>query len=197
MNEVEAYFEQKASTWDTTCDCPGIKHMAVAHIAGVKEGSRVLDVGCGTGVMEPALCACGAKEIVALDLSRTMVDVAASKYPSLPVTFEQVDVLEYAARDDVEPFDVVVIYNAYPHISDKAALVEAAHHVLAPGGRFLVAHGASKETINAHHEMVPAGITSALKSAEEESALWRNAFDIDVLIDAGHFYCFGGKRREA
>ena len=195
MDEVQAYFEEKAPVWDINSDRPGIKHMAVAHIAGVTEGARVADVGCGTGIMEPALCACGAKEIVALDLSQTMIDIAASKYPGLPVSFEQADVLEYASRDDVEPFDVVVIYNAYPHITDKAALVAAVHRLLAAGGRFLVAHGASKETINAHHLEVPEHVTSGLASAEEESALWRHAFDIDVLVDTSYFYCFGGMKR--
>ncbi|MDO5118212.1 MAG: class I SAM-dependent methyltransferase [Eggerthellaceae bacterium] len=197
MNEIEAYFDEKAPEWDTHCDCPGIKHMAVAHIAGVTEGARVLDVGCGTGVMEPALCACGAKSIVALDLSEKMIEIASSKYPSMPVTFEQACVIEYATRDGIDPFDVVVIYNAYPHILDKEALVSAVSRLLAPRGRFLVAHGASKEMINAHHADVPENVTSGLKSAEEESAIWRDSFEIDVLVDTPHFYCFGGSKREA
>ena len=197
MNEVEAYFEEKAPAWDAHGDLPGIKHMAVAHIAGVVEGSRVLDVGCGTGVMEPALCACGAESIVALDLSQKMIEIAKSKYPSIPVTFEKECVLEYAKRDGIEPFDVVVIYNAYPHILDKEALVKAVTRLLGPHGRFLVAHGASKEEINAHHLTVPENVTSGLKSAEEESDLWRDSFDIDVLVDTPHFYCFGGAKKEA
>ena len=195
MNDVEAYFEGKAPEWDIHSDRPSIKHMAVAHIAGVADGSRVLDVGCGTGVMEPALCACGASQVVALDLSKTMIEIAASKYPGLPVSFEKACVLEYASRDDIEPFDVVVIYNAYPHIMDKAALVAAVHRMLVPDGRFLVAHGASKETINAHHLEVPANVTSGLRGAEEESALWRDSFDIDVIVDTPYFYCFGGSKR--
>jgi len=197
MNEIEAYFDEKAPEWDAHCECPGIKHMAVAHIAGVTEGSRVLDVGCGTGVMEPALFACGAKSIVALDLSEKMIEIAASKYPSMPVSFEQACVIEYATRDGIEPFDLVVIYNAYPHILDKQALVTAVYRLLAPHGRFLVAHGASKGTINAHHQAVPESVTTGLNSAEEESALWCDSYDIDVLIDTPYFYCFGGTKREA
>lgn len=192
---VSAYFDQIAPNWDEVTDKPGAKHVAVAALAGVGPGKRVLDLGCGTGIMAQAYAACEAGEVVALDISPEMIRRAKANHAKLErVSFLCCDALSY---EDDEPFDVAVVYNAYPHFLDKPALVRKVASLLAPNGRFLVAHGVGREMINHHHRMVPPSVTSELLPAAEHAQEWEDLFSIDLLIDAEHLYAFGGALRPA
>lgn len=194
---VARFFNEKAPTWDETAEPSGVKHIAVAKLAGVKEGSRVLDLGCGTGIMVPAYLACGAGQVIGCDLSEGMISRAQEKWAQVSeVSFVCADVLDFeeSASPDAEPgFDIVVIYNAYPHFPDKAALVKKVASLLRPGGRFLVAHGMGWAALNDHHATVPADVTSALVPAATACKKWEvGHFAIDVLVDTPELYAFGG-----
>lgn len=195
IGKIGAYFDERAATWNEQAEPAGTKHLMIAQLAGVHEGSRVLDVGCGTGIMERAYLELGAASIVGLDLSEAMLACARASFSDVPaerLRFECHDILDFTSN---EPFDVVVIYNAYPHILDKEALVEATASLLVPGGRFLVAHGMSRATLNAHHANVPHDVTSDLLPAQEAALDWQGAFDIDMVADTPFTYFFGGSKR--
>lgn len=195
IRAIGGYFDGRALTWDDIAEPPGAKHLMVAQLAGVREGSRVLDVGCGTGIMERAYLELGARRIVALDVSQGMVDRAREKFADVPeerLRFECADVMAFA---DDEPYDAVVIYNCYPHIFDKEALVEAVARLLKPRGRFLVAHGMGRETLNEHHHNVPANVTSDLVAARDAMRDWEASFEIDMCADTPYLYFFGGSKR--
>lgn len=195
IGKIGVYFDERAATWNEQAEPVGPKHLMIAQLASVREGSRVLDVGCGTGIMERAYLELEAASIVGLDLSEAMLACARTSFSDVPaerLRFECYDILDFTSN---EPFDVVVIYNAYPHILDKEALVEATASLLVPGGRFLVAHGMSRETLNAHHANVPADVTSDLLPAQEAALDWQGAFDIDMVADTPFTYFFGGSKR--
>ena len=195
IGKIGVYFDERAATWNEQAEPVGPKHLMIAQLAGVREGSRVLDVGCGTGIMERAYLELEAASIVGLDLSEAMLACARASFSDAPaerLRFECHDILDFTSD---EPFDVVVIYNAYPHILDKEALVEATASLLVPGGRFLVAHGMSRETLNAHHANVPYDVTSDLLPAQEAALDWQSAFDIDMVADTPFTYFFGGSKR--
>lgn len=194
IGKIGAYFDERAANWNEQAEPAGPKHLMVAQLAGVHEGSRVLDVGCGTGIMERAYLELGAASIVALDLSEEMLACARASFADVDserLHFECRDILDFTSDD---PFDVVVIYNAYPHILDKEALVKATASLLVPGGRFLVAHGMSRTMLNAHHANVPADVTSDLLPARNAALDWQGAFDIDMMADTPFTYFFGGSK---
>ena len=194
IGTIGAYFDERAANWNEQAEPAGAKHLMVAQLASVHEGSRVLDVGCGTGIMERAYLELGASSIVALDLSEKMLACARKTFADVPperLRFECSDILDFASD---EPFDAVVIYNAYPHILDKKALVRNVASLLKPHGRFLVAHGMGRETLNAHHANVPHDVTSDLLPAREAAQDWQEAFEIDMVADTSYLYFFGGTR---
>ena len=186
MDKVVAYFNEHAGTWDEN-GCSGESRVqgAVLSLVDLKPGDSVLDLGCGTGVMIPFYLAAKAGKIVAVDVSE--------KFGSEPsVELRASDAL---LLDEGERFDAVVIYNAYPHFFEKAALVEKVYRLVKTGGRFVIAHGSGKDVINRHHEAVAAGVSCGLRAASEESVLWADKFKIEALVDTPGFYAFSGVRR--
>lgn len=194
MDEIAAYFDERADSWDES-GCSGESRVqgAVLSLVDLKPGDTVLDLGCGTGVMIPFYLAAQAGKIVAVDVSEKMVERAREKFGNEPsVELRASDAL---SLDEGERFDAAVIYNAYPHFPDKLALVEKVYRLLKPSGRFVVAHGSGKDVINRHHEAVAAGVSCGLRAASEESALWADKFKIEALVDTPGFYAFSGVRR--
>lgn len=194
MGNVATYFDERASSWikmEEHTKSP--MQPAVAVMAGVGIESRVLDLGCGLGVMMPIYQQLGVARAVGVDVSEAMVKLARERWADDP-RFEFI-AADAAELDLDERFDSIVIYNAYPHFMDRPALVRTCHRLLADGGRFVVAHGAGKDHINSHHDAVAAGVSLGLKSAREESTAWEGLFDINALVDTPGFYAFAGQKR--
>lgn len=196
IGTIGEYFDERAGNWDAQSEAASSKHVTIARLAGVHEGSRVLDIGCGTGIMERAYLELGAAHILALDMSQKMVDAARVKFADVAP-----EILEFACADVLEletseRFDCVVVYNAYPHILDRAALVQHVGDLLVPGGRFLVAHGMGRAALDAHHASVPESVSRELLPAREEAAHWEAQFEIDEVADTPFIYFFGGSKRK-
>lgn len=190
MNEIAEYFNGRADDWEKNFNNPSPVQGAVAAMVGIGEGSRVLDLGCGTGIMAPIYLGLGVSEVVALDLAPRMIEIAQSKYAEeSTLNFRCCDVLEF---EDEERFDAVVIYNAYPHFLDKQALAQKVASLLVPGGHFVVAHSMSRAHMNEHHSNVPCHVTTCLRTPRAESMEWEQWFDIDSMVDSVGFYAFSG-----
>ncbi len=97
---------------------------------------RVLDVGCGTGVLAGRLAARG-YEVTGLDPSQGMLDVLATDHPEVEAIRGSGDELPFGDAS----FDVVITVAALHHIADasavRATLAEMAR-VTRPGGRIVV-----------------------------------------------------------
>lgn len=187
---VKEFFDARAAGWDETCFHDPARLAAVAALAQVHPGSRVLDIACGTGVMAPALLAFGPAKVTGVDLSDRMIAQARRKVRDPRVEFLACDVASLPGRGC---YDVAVIYSAYPHFADRQALVHTVHRLLAPGGRFLVAHSEGRATINGrHHGPQVAAVSTPLRPAQQERAEWEALFRLDLLADTPQFYLLGG-----
>ncbi|HET8738343.1 MAG TPA: methyltransferase domain-containing protein [Acidimicrobiia bacterium] len=105
------------------------------------DGSTVLEVGCGTGVLTRQLAAHpSVAEVVGVDLAGSLLERARE----LSVDHPQIEYLEGDARDlpvDDDDFDVVVFDSTLSHVPDvDKALTETAR-VLRPGGRLAAFDG--------------------------------------------------------
>lgn len=95
-------------------------------------GGRVLDVGCGRGVVASPLAAAG-YSVTGVEISR---DAVGGIDPRVEVVVA--GSLEEAPLA-TESFDLVVIWHVLEHVVDPAATLQAAHRVLKPGGKLVVA----------------------------------------------------------
>jgi len=102
---------------------------------GDLRGRRVLEVGCGTGVLAAALAERTAARVWAVDAEPAMLDVARTRVPAT-VGLKAGRAEELPFRDGW--FERAVMRQVVQHVDRSRALPELAR-VLAPGGRAAIA----------------------------------------------------------
>ena len=97
-------------------------------------GKRVLDVGCGGGILAEAMAGLGA-EVTGIDLSEKALKVARLHlYESgRSVDYQMVSAEDFAAQHAGE-FDVVTCMEMLEHVPDPASVVAACSRLVKPGG---------------------------------------------------------------
>jgi cyclopropane fatty-acyl-phospholipid synthase-like methyltransferase len=103
----------------------------------VPSGSRVLDVGCGTGLYTARLARRGL-DVTAVDSSGTMLDRARRRLAreGLHAAFVQSDIREVVGS--LGRFDGILSVTAMEFIANPATVVEALFAALAPGASLVV-----------------------------------------------------------
>jgi 2-polyprenyl-6-hydroxyphenyl methylase/3-demethylubiquinone-9 3-methyltransferase len=100
------------------------------------EGSRVLDVGCGGGLLAEELAHRGCA-VTGVDPSRRSLEVARTHAAGSALTIEyQAGVAEALPFADGQ-FDAVICCDVLEHVDDVSAAVREAARVLRPGGLYL------------------------------------------------------------
>ncbi len=193
-NEMIAYFDRCAPRWDRENRADPAVVEAILDNAQVGEGQDVLDVACGTGVLFPYYLERKVSSLTAIDLSPAMVNIAGEKAAEAPnVTLVCGDA--EAWKPD-KKFDCIVVYNAFPHFPYPKRLLKNLAGLLKEGGRLTVAHGASRETINAMHEEQAAAVSQELMEAQKLMRLFDAHYDVEVMISNDRMYQVVGRKRD-
>lgn len=110
-------------------------HAAVVAALGPQPGARVLDLGCGTGVIARHLATCvGATgSVLGVDVSATMLAFAQAQDLHPALRFEQGDAT--ALQYDDASFDYAVAARLLMHVPDPHAVLKELRRVVRPGGR--------------------------------------------------------------
>lgn len=98
------------------------------------QGKRVLDVGCGGGILSESMSQKGA-EVMGIDLGEKALKVARlhALETGAKVEYRLVSV-EHLATEKPEYFDVVTCMEMLEHVPDPAAVVQACAALVKPGG---------------------------------------------------------------
>jgi 2-polyprenyl-6-hydroxyphenyl methylase/3-demethylubiquinone-9 3-methyltransferase len=103
------------------------QHVALA-------GARVLDVGCGGGILTEAMAAAGAQP-TGIDMAEAPLAVAKlhREESGLKVEYERSTAEEFA-NQHAGQFDVVTCLEMLEHVPDPSAVVKACYELVGPGG---------------------------------------------------------------
>jgi len=102
----------------------------------INNGSRVLELGCGTGKLLNAL---KPSYGVGVDLSANMVDIAQKNYPNLE--FIQGDLEDRNLISSLQgPFDFIILSDTIGYMDDCESSIEGLHHLCTPDTRLIISY---------------------------------------------------------
>ncbi len=131
--------------WDQTSEFRPLHEMNPVRVAWLEQavgglaGKRVLDVGCGGGILAESMAALGAS-VTGIDLSEKALGVARlhGLESGIKVDYRAVAAEAFAAEGP-PPFEVVTCMELLEHVPDPASLVAACAALAKPGGSVVFA----------------------------------------------------------
>ena len=147
-----AKFEELASRWwDKEGEFKPLHEINPLRLNYIDErvglaGKKVLDVGCGGGILSESMALRGA-DVTGIDMGEAPLSVARlrSLDSDVPVTYRKITVEELA--DEIPgTFDVITCLEMLEHVPDPGSVIRACSKLLKPGGQIFFA------TINRTHK---------------------------------------------
>lgn len=141
--EIDKFNDLASRWWDPDGESRPLHDLNPVRLAYVKErvplrGARVLDVGCGGGLLSEALAREGA-QVTAIDLAPDLLAVARLHLheSQVQVEYRQMSVEDFAAESP-STFAAVACMEMLEHVPDPASVIAACAALLQPGGRLFV-----------------------------------------------------------
>jgi SAM-dependent methyltransferase len=161
-----AGWQSAAATYDGFAGATRLFVPALVQAAGTKQGVRLLDIACGTGIAARAAAEAGAR-VSGLDFSAAMLATARRLHRRVEFQAGDAEALPFA---DVS-FDAVISNFGVHHVEHPERAIAEARRVLKAGGTFAF----------------------TVWAASEENTAWRIVFDavkacgrLDVPMPAGN-----------
>lgn len=201
--ELAKFSEQAHRWWDPDSEfgpLHAINPLRLAWIAGLAplEGKRVLDIGCGGGILADSMARKGAN-VLGIDLSTKALRVAqlhAMEAATPNVEYREISA-EGLAAEMPGSFDVVTCMEMLEHVPRPESVVQAAATLVKPGGwvffstinrnakAFLMAIVGAEYVLN----MLPRGTHEYLKFIKpSELAAWSRGAGLQLLQTQGMQY---------
>jgi len=138
--ELDKFSQLAHRWWDTNSefkalhDINPLRLQWISDLAGGLQGKRVVDVGCGGGILSESMARAGA-QVTGIDLAEKPLKVAKlHKLESgVEVDYRLIAAEELAAAEP-ESFDVVTCMEMLEHVPDPVSVMTACARMVKPGG---------------------------------------------------------------
>jgi len=111
---------------------------------GASDGTRALDIGCGTGSLAIA-CARRGAQVTGIDISPLMLDIARQKVEQAgledSITLMEMSAIELDEKFEDGSFDAIMSSLTFSELSDdeQRFVLRQCHRLLKDGGRLIIA----------------------------------------------------------
>lgn len=158
---------------------------------------KVLDVGCGGGILSEAMAQRGA-DVTGIDMGEAPLNIAKlhALESGVTVKYQQIPV-EQLADEMPAAFDIVTCLEMLEHVPDPASIIRACYKLVKPGGMVFFStinrnpKAYAMAIIGAEYimRMLPAGTHDYDKFIKpSELTRWCRAADLSVLDMTGMIY---------
>ena len=138
--EVKKFNDIAEKWWDETGDFKPLHQINPLRLDYIKnkcgiKGLRILDVGCGGGLLSEAMSNLGA-EVVAIDASENTIGVAKSHGLKVNsnVNYIQTTIEELMDKGEHKDFDAVTCLEMLEHVPEPSQIVENCSNLLKESG---------------------------------------------------------------
>jgi 2-polyprenyl-6-hydroxyphenyl methylase/3-demethylubiquinone-9 3-methyltransferase len=159
QHELDNFNAMARDWWDLNGPCKPLHQLNPLRLDYIQQhaplkGKKVLDVGCGGGILSEAMAKAGA-QVTGLELASEVIQVARehAQASGLNIDYVQCPVEDYPHPHE---FDVITCLEMLEHVPDPQAIVKAMAGLLKPGGKLILS------TLNRH----PMSFIQAIVGAE-------------------------------
>jgi len=138
--ELKKFSDTAQKWWDPKSDFRPLHEINPLRLEWINSqttllGKKVLDVGCGGGILAESMSQKGAN-VTGIDLSDGVLEVARlhSLESGLKIYYEKIPVEEMAIRDEGQ-FDVITCMEMLEHVPNPASVIQACSRLVKPGGQ--------------------------------------------------------------
>jgi 2-polyprenyl-6-hydroxyphenyl methylase/3-demethylubiquinone-9 3-methyltransferase len=142
LDEVEKFGSLAARWWDKDSEFKPLHDINPLRLNYIKEqcggsikGKRILDVGCGGGILCESLALEGA-EVVGIDLAEAGLEVAKLHLleSGLDVNYQKITAEEFA-ESNAETFDIVTCMEMLEHVPEPSSIIKSCSKLVKRQGR--------------------------------------------------------------
>ncbi len=142
LDEVEKFASLAARWWDKDSEFKPLHDINPLRLNYIKEqcggsliGKRILDVGCGGGILCESFALEGG-EVVGIDLAEAGLEVAKLHLleSGLNVNYQKITAEEFA-ESNPETFDIVTCMEMLEHVPEPSSIIKSCSKLVKPQGR--------------------------------------------------------------
>jgi len=141
MQEIYKFEELAADWWNPNGNFKPLHQLNPLRLDYIERGAeglfgkRILDVGCGGGILSESMAQLGA-DVTGIDMGKKPLEVAKihAKQSEVRVKY-QLNHAESHAEQHQNYYDVITCMEMLEHVPDPASVIRACHDMVKPGGK--------------------------------------------------------------
>ena len=138
--EIEKFNLLAHKWWDPTSEFKPLHEINPLRLNFIKssvnlKGKKVLDVGCGGGILSESLASAGA-EVTGIDQGDKVIQIAKlhAKESGVKIKYKHINIEDFYKNTD-ERFDVITCLEMLEHVPDPNSIINTCSKLLKPGGK--------------------------------------------------------------
>ena len=138
--EIEKFNLLAHKWWDPTSEFKPLHEINPLRLNFIKssvslKGKKVLDVGCGGGILSESLASEGA-DVTGIDQGDKVIQIAKlhAKESGVKIKYKHINIEDFYKNTD-ERFDVITCLEMLEHVPDPNSIINTCSKLLKPGGK--------------------------------------------------------------